>query len=408
MAGLAGLAVGIEREWSGHATGPTARFAGARTFLLLGILGGTAGLLLARGHPGAAAALLLGGALLTAAAYVIASRAGGQVDGTTEAAALAVLAVATLAGLGQPALAAGATAVMVLALGEKSAIHAFVRRIGEVEMRAALHFAVLALVLLPLLPEGPYGPLGGIRPRELWLVVLIVSGINFAGYLARRAAGETHGSAVTGLLGGVISSTAVALAFARQSRERPFAGRSLALGTLGACTVLVPRVVVLTLALNPALTGAVLSGLFPPLLAGAALVAAGWLRTRHQPHHGSAPETRSPLRLASAFGLALGFQLVLMLMTYVRERFGSTGVLASAAFLGLTDLDALTLAMSRLPAEAGLLRLAAQGLVVGVLANTAFKLSAVLILGRGEYRRIAGLGLTAIGAAAGFGLWLLG
>jgi uncharacterized membrane protein (DUF4010 family) len=407
VAGLVGLAVGIEREWSGHATGPAARFAGVRTFLLLGLLGGAAGLLLGRGYPGAAAALLAGGGALTVAAYVVASRAAQEVDGTTEAAALAVLAVATLAGLGLPAHAAGATAVMVLALGEKAALHAFVRRIGEVEMRAALHFAVLALVLLPLLPEGPYGPLGGVRPRELWIVVLIVSGINFAGYVARRAVGETHGTAVTGLLGGVISSTAVSLAFARQSRERPFAGRPLALGVLGACTVLVPRLVVLTLALNPALTATALPGLLPPLLAGAALVAAGFLRTRAQSDQASTPETRSPLRLASAIGLAAGFQAVLMLMTVARERFGSPGVLTSAAFLGLTDMDALAFSMSRLAAETGLQRLAAQAMLVGILANTALKFSVVLGLGRGEFRRIAGLGLAAIGAAAGVGLWLL-
>jgi uncharacterized membrane protein (DUF4010 family) len=404
---LVGLAVGIEREWSGHATGPAARFAGIRTFLLLGLLGGAAGLLLARGYPGAAAALLAGGAALSVAAYVVASQTAHQVDGTTEAAALGVLAVAAMAGLGLPAHAAGATAVMVLALGEKAAIHTFVRQIGEVEMRAALHFAVLALVFLPLLPEGPYGPLGGVRPRALWIVVLIVSGINFAGYLARRAVGETRGTAVTGLLGGVISSTAVSLAFARQSRERPFAGRPLALGVLGACTVLVPRLVVLTLALNPALTWVALPGLLPPLLAGAALVAAGFVRTRAEADQASAPETRTPLRLASAIGLAVGFQAVLMLVTFVRDRFGAPGVLTSAAFLGLTDMDALTFSMSRLAADTGLLQLAAQAMLVGVVANTALKLTLVLGLGQGDFRRIAGLGLTLIGAAAGGGLWLL-
>jgi uncharacterized membrane protein (DUF4010 family) len=96
-----------------------------------------------------------------------------------------------------------------------------------------------------------------------------------------------------------------------------------------------------------------------------------------------------------------------MLMTVARERFGSPGVLTSAAFLGLTDMDALAFSMSRLAAETGLQRLAAQAMLVGILANTALKFSVVLGLGRGEFRRIAGLGLAAIGAAAGVGLWLL-
>src|SRR5882672_4540514 len=145
VAALAGLAVGIEREWSGHATGPRARFAGARTFLLLGFVGGMAGWLLTLNLDAAATVLLAGAALLAVAAYIIASRAGGEaVDGTTEAAVLAVLAVAVMAGLGHRQLAAGAAAVMVVVLREKGAIHRFVTRIGDVEMRAALQFAVLA------------------------------------------------------------------------------------------------------------------------------------------------------------------------------------------------------------------------------------------------------------------------
>jgi uncharacterized membrane protein (DUF4010 family) len=406
VAGLVGLVVGIEREWSGHATGPGARFAGVRTFLLLGILGGAAGLLQSRGFPALAAALVVGGAALAVGAYLTVSRRGGEsVDGTTEAAALAVLGVSALAGLGYAPLAAGCAAVMVLALGEKLAIHAFVRRIGEVEMRAALQFAALALVLLPLLPEGPYGPWGGVRPRELWIVVLIVSGLNFAGYLARRAVGAAQGMTVTGLLGGLISSTAVSLAFARQSRERDGGGPGLALGVMGACTVLVPRLLVLTLILNPALTGAVAPGLLPIFLIGVAAVAIGFGRTWKQRERAASPESRSPLRLVAAIGLALLFQAVLMLVAYVHQRFGRTGVLTTAGLLGLTDMDALTLAMSRLGTQAELLHLAAQAILMGVLTNTLLKLGVVVVVGRGDFRRYAGLGLLALGLAAGIGLW---
>jgi len=186
VAALVGLAIGMEREWSGHASGPQARFAGARTFLLLGLLGGLAGWLASRGFVAGAALLLAGGAALAVAAYVIGVQRTQDVDGTTETAALVVLALGTVAGLGQLAIAGGAGALVVLALAEKTRIHGFVRRIGEQEMRAALYFAVLALVVLPALPAGPYGPLGGIRPRALWTVVLLFCALNFAGYLARR------------------------------------------------------------------------------------------------------------------------------------------------------------------------------------------------------------------------------
>jgi uncharacterized membrane protein (DUF4010 family) len=407
VAGLVGLAVGIEREWSGHASGPGARFAGARTFLLLGLIGGVAGILAWRELEVLAASLVLGGAALAVTAFALAARRGGPeaIDGTTEAAALAVLAVGLIAGLGEIRLAAAVGAVMVLVLREKSAIHGFVRRLGDVELRAALQFAVLALVLLPILPEGPYGPLGGIRPRELWIVVLLVSGLNFAAYLARRAIGETHGTIVAGMLGGLISSTAVSLSFARQSRGRSAGATSLALGVVGASTVLLPRLAVLTAILRPNLTSALVLYFLPPLAVGVVLLGLGLWRSR-EVSATSATEGRSPLHLGSAMLLALGFQLALMAMVFVRERFGSSGVVVSSALLGLTDMDALTLSMSRLATEPVMLPLAAKAMAVGVLSNTLLKLFVVVTVGSGPFRWRAGAGLLALGAGSALGLYL--
>jgi uncharacterized membrane protein (DUF4010 family) len=407
VAGLVGLAVGIEREWSGHATGPGARFAGARTFLLYGLTGGCAGFLHDRGVSLLSAFLLAGAAALAVAAYAIAARGPGReaVDGTTEAAAIAVLGLGALAGLGEERLAATVGAVVVLALREKSAIQAFVRRLGEVELRAGLQFAVLALVLLPILPPGPYGPLGGIKPRELWIIVLLVSGLNFLAYLARRAIGETKGTTVAGMLGGLVSSTTVSLTFARQSRVRPGSATPLALGVVGARTILLPRLALLTLLLRPALTATVTPFFLPPLGLGALLLGLGWWRARREDAM-SSPEGRSPLRLGSAILLAAGFQLALMAMAFIRSRFGAPGVIVSAALLGLTDMDALTLSMTRLAAEPEMLHLAALAMAVGVLSNTSLKLLVVLTVGGGDFRRRAGLGLLGLALASGAGLWL--
>jgi len=402
------LAVGIEREWSGHASGPAARFAGARTFLLLGVTGGSAGLLLDWGNPLAAAVLLAGAAALAVTAYaVVAQRAGEDwVDGTTEAAALAVLALASLAGMGHQRLAAAAVAVMVLALREKTTIHRLVRGVDEVELRAALQFAVLALVFLPILPEGPFGPLGGIRPRELWLVVLLVSGLNFAGYFARRLVDDTQGTTVAGMLGGLISSTAVTLTFSRQSRDEPERAVPLALGVVGACTVLLPRLLGLAAVLAPALAAALVPFFLPPLLAGAGMVALGFHRRPAVPSVASLPTARNPLRLGAAMLLAAGFQAVLMIMVFMRDHFGVAGVLTSAGVLGLTDMDALTLSMSRLAGQPGQLQLAAVAIAIGVLSNTALKLTVILTLGTARFRRLAGMGLLLLGAASGLGLWI--
>jgi uncharacterized membrane protein (DUF4010 family) len=150
VAALSGLAVGLEREWSGHATGPLTRFAGLRTFLLIGGLGGVSGWLVDSGSTAVATVLLAAASALIVAAYVVAARPGGHtVEATTEVAGLLVLALGVLAGMGYLELASGATAVMVLALSEKQRLRQFVTRIGEPELRAALQFGVLALVVLP-------------------------------------------------------------------------------------------------------------------------------------------------------------------------------------------------------------------------------------------------------------------
>ena len=407
IAGLVGLAVGIEREWSGHASGPHGRFAGLRTFLLLGLLGGGAGLFMSWGLSLVGVVLLVGGTLFVVAAYVMAvRRPDHDLEATTEGAGLVVLMLGALAGVGQLAIAAGTVAVVLLALGEKQRLHWFVKQIGEREMRAGLQFLVLALVILPLLPSGPYGPYGGIRPRALWSVVVLFSGLNFAGYLARRAVGAARGYGMTGLLGGLVSSTAVTLQFARLSRRDAKLGGPLALGVIGACTVLVPRVLVTSAVLDGDVALALLPYALPPLVIGLAVVAIALRRTPPVAPEAATGGDSSPLRLWSAMQMALAFQVAITAVAIVRERWGSPGVLASAALLGLTNMDALTVSMSRLGATPGGASLGAQGIAVGLLATTVFKAALAIALGSARFRRLVVGGLTAEAAALGVGLWL--
>lgn len=350
IAALIGLAVGFEREQSGHASGPQARFAGIRTFLLIGVLGGCAGLLLALSQALAASALLLGGSLFVVAAYVMAVRRPEmELEGTTEAAALAVLALGAIAGVGEVALAAGTGAIIVLALSEKVRLHWLVRRVAGSDFRAGLQFAVLALVILPLLPVGPFGGVLDVRPRSLWTVVLLFSGLNFLGYLARKAAGPERGYALTGMLGGLVSSTAVAIGFSRRSRSEPALDEALAGGVVGACVILLPRVLVVAAVLNPAVALALLPLLGPALVVGTLALVLIWKR---RPLEVSGAESArsapaNPLQLGSAIRMAIAFQVALSLIAMVRTRVDSMGLYATGAALGLTDVDALTFAMSR-------------------------------------------------------------
>lgn len=393
IATLGGTAVGLERQWSGHADGPSARFAGIRTFTMLGAISGLSGSLLAAGERAAAIVLLAAAATIVIAAYVAASR--HDVDATTEIAALVVIAAGTFAGLGSLRLASGIFALLTLLLVEKSRLHSMVARIDDVTIRAAMRFGVMALVILPLLPSGPYGPLGGIRPRELWAMVLFFSGLSFAGYLTRRAVGPGHGYLLTGLLGGLVSSTNVTYTFARTSRTQPALDRQLAFGAVAANAMLFPRVLVATAVLNIALLPLLVPYLLAPAVIGLGVAALG---ARRRQSEGSDENMRhNPLQLGDALKMAALFQLVLMAVYAVNRLWGESGVLTTAAVLGLTDVDALTMSMARAETSA---ELAARAIGVGIAANTALKFGLAVALSSPSFRAIAGGSLAAMLCAA--------
>ncbi len=405
IAGLVGAAVGIEREWSSPASDSLGRFAGLRTFFLLGIVGGTAGILLTIGQIAPATVLFAGGGALIIASYVMKLRVHPKlIDGTTEMAALVVLGLTLLAGLGYLALAGGCVALVVLALGEKTRLHGWVHEIDQVEMRAGLQFLALALVVLPLLPTGPYEALLGFRPRVLWMIVLLLSGLSFVGYIARQVVGPTRGYGIAGIIGGFISSTAVTLQFSRLSRVHPKQGTGLAIGVIGASTVLPLRVLIVSTALSVPVGRALLPHLLPAFLVGALLITLG-LRYAPAGDAASAPD-RSPLRFRAALLMAIGFQLSMFALDYTRARWGTGGLLGSAIFLGLTDVDALTVSMSRLADGKNIADLAALGIAVGIASNTVFKLVLAAVVGTAGFRRWCVAGLAIILAALGITIWL--
>ncbi len=424
VAALVGLALGVEREWSGHSTGPDARFAGLRTFTLLGVLGGFAGWFFRTGQPVLGAIIVATGMLFPAVAYAATvRRPGTSTDGTTEVAAMLVVVIGAVSGLGHRAEASAAAALCVLLLAEKSTLQTALKRVAANELRAALQFAVLALVILPLLPAGSHGPYGAFQPRQLWIVVLLFSGLNFAGYIARRVIGETRGLGVTGLLGGLVSSTAVSLTFSRRSRAEPALALPLALGVVAACTVLLPRLVVISAMLQPAVARATVPVLLPPFVAGVVLLAVALWRERETRPHDEATgdeEThtpavadsspngmgQNPLGLASSLQMAIAFQLVLFAVEWVQQSVGSTGVLLSATLLGLTDMDALTVSMNRLGTDAANVAIAATAIGIGVLSNTALKTAMVVSIGAPRFRSRAAIGLLVLAVGSAVGIWI--
>ena len=397
IAALGGAAIGVERERSGHASGPGARFAGVRTFTLLGGLAGLCGWLWAAGYAAPATVLLTGSAALVVVAYVAASR--HDPDGTTEVAAFVTLAAGVMAGVGYLAIASASVAVTALLLIEKSRVHGLVERMDETAVRAGFRFAVMAVVLMPLLPVGPFGPLGGIKPRQLWLFVLFFSGISFAGYIARLFVGAKQGYLVAGLLGGLVSSTSVTLAFARASRrEDASVGRPLAFGVVAACTVLFIRVMVVTGVLWTPLAQRLLPLFAAPFLVGVLVVLVGLRRPRQE--RSDIHTLQNPLQFGAAIQMALLFQAVLFIVDGVRSAWGDVGLVVTGAILGLADVDALMISMAHTAATGGSVAIAATAVAVGILSNTLVKFLIATAVGRMPFRLTAAVGLAAMAAAS--------
>jgi uncharacterized membrane protein (DUF4010 family) len=247
------------------------------------------------------------------------------------------------------------------------------------------------------LPQGPFGPLDAIRPRELWSLVLFFSGLSFLGWIARRLIGRQRGVIVSGLLGGIISSTSVTLTFARESRAGDAPRLALAAGAIGACTIMFLRVIVACAVLNPSLAALVPRYAAAAFIIGAAAVMVAW--RRDAPESGGRSSADSPLNLRSALQMTALFQVVLFLILLVQARWGSGALLATSAVVGLTDLDALTLSLARSAALSGEVPSAATALGVGMLSNTLLKMGVAVVVGRGSFRAATGLTLGAMALA---------
>lgn len=396
IAALGGAAIGVERERSGHASGPHAHFGGIRTFTLLGLLAGVAGWMAMNGLAALGTVLLAAAGAVIVTGYVASSRV--DTDATTEVAGVVTMAAGALAGAGQMWLGGGLTAITAVLLMEKTRLHTMVGRIDDAGLRAGFRFAVMAIVILPLLPAGPYGPFGGVKPRQLWMLVLFFAGLNFAGYVARRLAGPDQGYLWTGVIGGLISSTNVTWTFARLSRTETAYGGPLALGVLGACAVMYVRMILATLVLNHEVSLALMPLLAAPFVVGCgALVFGLW---RRQAVAAAVEQPENPLNLKSALQVSALFQVVMFAIYFAQQYGGQRGVLVSGAVIGLTDVDALLVSMSRAARETVDVGTAAMAIAIGALSNTLLKLALAASLGVAQFRWLASVGLVAMAAAS--------
>jgi len=391
-----GLLIGLERERN-----PAGK-AGVRTFALVSLLGTLASLL--GGYVDTAWLLPAGLLAVTGMLIVAYARVAPTEDpGTTTVAAAGVAyLLGALAGLGEATLAAALAILVTALLYFKPELESWSAALKREEQVSLLQFLVITFIVLPILPDRTYGPYGVLNPREIWLMVVLISGVGVASYMAMRVAGERHGTLLTGLLGGLVSSTATTALYARRSNESPALSQvALVVVSLANLVVLV-RVAVLAAVVAPGILPRLAPVLGAALAAG--LVAVAFLLHRSQRGTQLAlPPARNPAEIGMAVRFGALYAFVLLAAAWLQDLVGSHGLYIATALSGVADVDPGVLsALNLYGADRVEDSTAVAAIAIALLANTLFKLGVLAWFGRGlALRALAPFGAALAGGAAG-------
>jgi uncharacterized membrane protein (DUF4010 family) len=385
MALLLGLLIGLERQHSQRGDEPL--FAGVRTFPIIVLSGYLAGLLTQAGFIWVLPVALAGTCAIVVTAY--ASKVGGPHKGaTTEFVAVLAFILGALTALGFLIPAATFAVVTTLLLSTKAPLHQLAERIREEELYAILKFGIVSVIVLPLLPNRPYGPFQVLNPRLIWWMVVLISGVSMIGYVLMRLLGTRRGVAVTGVLGGIASSTAVTFGLSQKAHdaEDPLA-KYFALGIVVASTIMFLRMLLLTFVIDPHLAPILILPMALPVVIGVGVGILLWRQKGAQQE--TALEVKNPMELGSAIKFGLIFAVVLFISRAAYYYFGSSGIYAAGALAGLADVDAFTISAAGLARQGVLARSTAGGsiLLAGAM-NTLVKGGIAAFLGGRALRRV--------------------
>ena len=370
-----GLLIGIERGFDLRGLRAGTRVAGVRTFTLVGLVSGLAGLAGRLGQPFAAGAIVAGTAAVLAVGYAHRPGLKRKPDATTPVAALGTVGLGFLAGFGEPALAIAAATIVTLILALKAELHGLLDKVDEDDVKALARYAVIAGAVLPFLPSGYYGPLQAWNLQKLWLVVVLVTGFSFLGYVANRIFGERHGTIATALIGGAYSSTAVTQSLAQRLGSDTKGGAENA-GIALATAVMYLRAVLLIGILS---TRVVVP--FAIILAPATIAAwaAGFWLYRKAPKCDAPSPPGNPIALLPAFGFVLFVAIAAVAAKWAAGRFGEHGIAVLLLIVGSTDIDTAIITLGGLPPSAISALLAAIAIAGTIIANMAVKIGITLV-----------------------------
>ena len=387
-----GLLVGLQREKA------ASEIAGIRTFPLITLSGALLGLL-AQSFGGwiLAAGLFAISAMLVSSSIIKQSK---HYDAgiTTEVAALLMYGVGAYLTVGSMAIAIVIGGVVAVLLQMKEPLHDFVHKMGEHDILAVMRFSAIALVVLPILPDKTYGPFNVINPYDIWRMVVLIVGISLMGYVAYKVFKEKAGTLLAGLLGGLISSTATTVSYARNTKNSPESSSLAAIAIMLASTVSALRVTVAFSVVSPT----AIQQLAPPLLTMFALmvVISAVIYFQRSGDSQTIPEPENPAELLGAIVFGGLYGVIILAVAATKEMMGDSGLYVIAMISGLTDVDAITLSTGRLVEQLRLEPATGWRLVLtAIMANLVFKAASVGVLGNRPlfYRVSLTFGISFIG-----------
>lgn len=391
-----GLLVGLQRE-------SQARTAGLRTFALVTLGGAIAGMLVPAAGGWVVGCGLLAVAILGAIDH-FADNQNGRSGLTTEAAMVAMYLIGVVVTVLDERLGVVLAGTVAVLLQAKARFRKVMDRLGDDDVRAIMQFALLSLVILPVLPNRDFGPWAVLNLFEIWLLVVLIVGINLAGYIAWKFVRADTGALLTGMLGGVISSTATTVSYSRRAREQNDGAAMSAVVIMIATAVVLVRVLIEIAVVAPQILRSVVVPIAIVFAVAVFLSAAIWWRVRGQA--ADMPQQKNPTMLRAALIFGVLYAVVLIAVAWVNEGAGEAGLYAVAAMAGLTDVDAITLSTAQM-AKAGEISPAMtwRVILIAFVSNLVFKAGIIAAIGS---RRLLATIATLFGIlGAGTGLLLI-
>ncbi|OOG78063.1 hypothetical protein B0E43_02835 [Algoriphagus sp. A40] len=380
-----GSVIGLERQYTAMKE-KSQGFAGIRTFVFLVLLGFVAAVFNFLFSPWVYVAIFLGVSIMIASTYWFTASQGDR-GSTTEFSSLLAFVLGSLTLIGLIEISLMITVLTVLVLSSKFRIRTIVGMITAEEMYDFIRFVVIALLIFPFLPDQNFGPYNVLNPKEIGWVIILTSGLGLVGYILTKFLGANKGILLGGIVGGLVSSTAVTWVYAKKSKENESLSASCATAILAASSIMFIRVLIWTFIFNQTLFNRLLPAIGLVFLSAIGITLFIFFKRQNQKNTETEIPLKKPLDLKNALVFGVIYSVILLVVSYANENLGESGTLVSSAVAGFSDIDAITISISKMTGVKLDLGIAALAILIASISNTLVKMGIGIYAGSKTLRK---------------------